>query len=114
MERPGTPRSARQILNRLNEVSFNAVLLKELDRLVDRRGRGVVELGRDHAAPPSSGAVGPYPAEPRPCSKLNAEWEFLAMLRDEGRRAADVFLAEHGDALGHRSSMDLDILLREV
>ena len=30
VERPGTPRSAREILNRLNEVSFNAVLLKEL------------------------------------------------------------------------------------
>lgn len=30
VEHPGTPRSARQILNRLNEVSFNAVLLKEL------------------------------------------------------------------------------------
>src|SRR3954453_14899870 len=30
VERPGYPRSARDILNRLNEVSFNAVLLKEL------------------------------------------------------------------------------------
>ncbi len=30
VERPGTPTSAREILNRLNEVSFNAVLLKEL------------------------------------------------------------------------------------
>ena len=30
IERPGTPRTARDILNRLNEVSFNAVLLKEL------------------------------------------------------------------------------------
>src|ERR1700759_4701817 len=30
LERPGYPRSARDILNRLNEVSFNAVLLKEL------------------------------------------------------------------------------------
>ena len=30
VERPGTPRSAREVLNRLNEVSFNAVLLKEL------------------------------------------------------------------------------------
>ena len=29
-ERPGTPRSAREILNRLNEVSFNATLMKEL------------------------------------------------------------------------------------
>ena len=30
VERPGMPRAARDILNRLNEVSFNAVLLKEL------------------------------------------------------------------------------------
>src|SRR5262249_59829110 len=30
VERQGLPRSARDILNRLNEVSFNAVLLKEL------------------------------------------------------------------------------------
>src|SRR5207248_3451496 len=30
VERPALPRSARDILNRLNEVSFNAVLLKEL------------------------------------------------------------------------------------
>ncbi|HSD93312.1 MAG TPA: patatin-like phospholipase family protein, partial [Methyloceanibacter sp.] len=30
VERPGAPRTARDILNRLNEVSFNAVLLKEL------------------------------------------------------------------------------------
>ena len=29
-ERPGTPRSAAEILNRLNEVSFNATLMKEL------------------------------------------------------------------------------------
>jgi predicted acylesterase/phospholipase RssA len=30
IERMSTPRSATEILNRLNEVSFNAVLLKEL------------------------------------------------------------------------------------
>jgi hypothetical protein len=30
------------------------------------------------------------------------------------RRAADVFLAQQGDALGHRSSRDLDVLLGEV
>ena len=28
--RPGTPRTAREIQNRLNEISFNATLLKEL------------------------------------------------------------------------------------
>ena len=30
IERPGTPRTAREIQNRLNEISFNATLLKEL------------------------------------------------------------------------------------
>jgi hypothetical protein len=32
VHRHGTPRTARDILNRLNEVSFNSVLLKELRR----------------------------------------------------------------------------------
>jgi NTE family protein len=44
-------------------------------------------------------------------SKLNAEWAFLSMLRDEGRRAAETFLAENADNLGKRSSVDLDQLL---
>jgi NTE family protein len=30
IERPGTPRSAREILDRVNEVSFNSPLMKEL------------------------------------------------------------------------------------
>jgi NTE family protein len=47
-------------------------------------------------------------------SKLNAEWEFLCMLRGEGRRSADAFLAAHGQDLGQRSSFDLDLLLEVV
>nr|WP_235031609.1 hypothetical protein [Geminicoccus flavidas] len=47
-------------------------------------------------------------------SKLNAEWGFLTMLRDEGRQAAAAFLTEHGDTLGRRSSLDLDQLLEGV
>ena len=46
-------------------------------------------------------------------SKLNAEGEFLTMLKEEGRRSADAFLAEHGDDLGKRSTADLDVLLAE-
>jgi NTE family protein len=34
VDRPDTPRTAREILNRINEVSFNAPLLKEL-RMID-------------------------------------------------------------------------------
>jgi len=46
-------------------------------------------------------------------SKLNAEWEFLTMLRAEGRRAAEEFLDAHGDDLGRRSTADFDVLLAE-
>jgi NTE family protein len=47
-------------------------------------------------------------------SKLNAEWEFLTMLRDEGRTAAEAFLTAHAADLGKRSSIDLDVLLEGV
>ena len=46
-------------------------------------------------------------------SKLNAEWDFVAMLRDEGRRAAGEFLDAKAGDLGKRSTADLDILLQE-
>ena len=47
-------------------------------------------------------------------AKLNADWEFLSMLRDEGRRAAQAFLSDHHEDLGRRSSLDLDELLEGV
>jgi NTE family protein len=46
-------------------------------------------------------------------SKLNAEPAFLKMLKEEGRKAAEKFLADHGDDLGVRQTADLDILLEE-
>ena len=47
-------------------------------------------------------------------SKLNAEWDFLTMLRDEGRRTVEAFLHHHCDDLGRVSSLDLDELLQGV
>jgi len=46
-------------------------------------------------------------------SKLNAEWEFLTMLRDAGRAAAEAFLAENGEHLGHRSTLPFEASLAE-
>jgi predicted acylesterase/phospholipase RssA len=46
-------------------------------------------------------------------SKLNAESEFVAMLRTEGRRVAGEFLETNGSDLGKRSTADLDVLLAE-
>ena len=116
VERPGLPRSARDILNRLNEVSFNAVLLKELR---------MIALLRQVAQPDNSESAkwadmrihrisSDVMVELGYSSKLNAEWEFLCMLRDEGRRAGDAFLRAHHDDLGQRSTFDLDELLKGV
>ena len=47
-------------------------------------------------------------------SKLNAEWAFLTMLKEEGRRTAGKFLKNHGTDLGRRSTLNLDVLLQQV
>ena len=113
IERPGIPRTAREIHNRLNEVAFNAVLMKEL--------RAAALLRK--AADPGSGE-GRVWAEMRVhriasdvmidlgySSKLLAEWEFFWMLREEGRKAAQAFLDTHGMDLGLRSTLDVDEFL---
>jgi NTE family protein len=114
--RPGVPRSAREILNRLNEVSFNAALLKELRMMALLRR--VASTGDSEVAHWSRMRVhminSDMMVELGSSSKLNAEWAFLCLLRDEGRRAADAFLATHGKDLGHRSTLDIDRLLEGV
>ncbi len=47
-------------------------------------------------------------------SKLNAEWEFFSLLREEGRRAAHAFLEAHAADIGRRSTLDLDVLLEWI
>jgi NTE family protein len=114
-ERPGTPRSASEILNRLNEVSFNAALMKELRMMALLRqvadpgtGEGARWAGmRTHRIMTEMMIDLGY------SSKMIAEAAFLEMLRDEGRRATSAFLAEHADDIGHRSTTDLDVLLTE-
>jgi len=114
-ERPGTPRTASEILNRLNEVSFNATLMKELRMIALLR----------QAADPGSGEGARWAGmrthrimtdmmtELGYSSKMNAERPFLEMLRDEGRRVTGEFLTAHADDIGHRSTADLDVLLAE-
>src|SRR5712672_2418645 len=114
VERESPPRSASEILNRLNEVSFNAVLLKELR---------MIALLRQVANPGSSeGAqwagmrihrvASEMMTELGASSKLNAEWEFFSLLHDEGRKSAQVFLETHASELGRRSTLNLDVSLQ--
>ncbi|MFO1036231.1 MAG: patatin-like phospholipase family protein [Geminicoccaceae bacterium] len=116
IQREGTPRSARDIISRLNEISFNSVALKEL-RMIgllrqvadpgDGEGRAWARM-RMHIVRNDGMAELGY------SSKLNAEWEFLTMLRDRGRAAAELFLESHANDLGRRSTFDFDTLLAGV
>jgi len=116
VERQGTPRSARDILDRLNEVSFNATLLKELRMITLLRqvadagtSEGALWAGmRIHLI--SSKAIDELGAS----SKFNAEWDFLSMLRDEGRPCAETFLKTQGENVGKRSTLNLDALLEDI
>ena len=114
-ERVEEPRSAAEILNRLNEISFNSPLTKELRmiallRQVADPGNGEgARWARMNTHRIKSDMLTAFGAS----SKLNAEWAFVSTLRDEGRRAAGEFIDSHGADLGERSTADLDVLLAE-
>ena len=108
--RPGVPRTAREITNRINEISFNSSLLRDL-RAIDF----VHRLLEDGRLPPGSyRQVRVHMIEDRKrlrplgaSSKLNAEWRFLRHLFDIGRAAADRWLAAHLAQVGHAGTLDL-------
>ena len=116
IEREGPPRSAREIQDRLNEISFNSVLIKELRsaammrKVADPRGgdgTALAEMRMHRIASDVMLNLG-Y------SSKLLAEWGFFTMLCEEGRKAADRFLAEHANHLGERQTLDLDAYLEGI
>jgi NTE family protein len=115
IERAGTPRTAREIINRVNEVSFNASLLKEFRMIAVLRR--VVDPGSEEGARWAGMRVHMIATETMNrlgvSSKLNPEWEFFCFLRDEGRRRADEFLAMHADDVGQRSTVDIEVLLAD-
>jgi NTE family protein len=114
-ERTDRPRTANEVLNRLNEISFNSPLMKELRMIALLRqvadpghGEGARWAGmRTHRI--MSDTLADFGAS----SKLNAEWEFVSLLKQEGRKCAEAFITAHGEDLGNRSTADLDALLAE-
>lgn len=114
-ERPSTPRTANEILNRLNEISFNSPLMKELRMIALLRqvadpghGEGERWAGmRIHRI--MTDKLAGFGAS----SKFNVERDFLTMLKSEGRRSAEEFLAAHANDIGTRSTTDIDLLADE-
>ena len=109
VERKGTPRSAREILNRVNEITFNSSLLRELraidfvQRLLDGGTLAPGEYRRLHIhLVEAQDRIMPLGAS----SKLNAEWDFLRHLFEIGRDAAGAWIETSYEHLGARSTVD--------
>lgn len=110
VKRPGIPKTSHEIANRLNEVSFNSSLMKELRMISILR----------HGAPEHACEAQKWGAMRMHCiaseamlefdhsTKMNAQWDFMTMLRDTGREAASAFLKKHRRDIGVRPSLDLD------
>ncbi|MBE0488680.1 MAG: patatin-like phospholipase family protein [Halomonas sp.] len=111
------PTSAAAIMNRLNEITFNAALIKEvrmiamLQRLLGDHG---VDIGCFGGTLFHRIAGDDTLGKLSVSSKLNSEWPFLCHLRDEGRRTAEEWLAEHFEELGNRSTLDVESVYRDM
>jgi NTE family protein len=107
------PHSAPAIMDRLNEITFNASIVLELNAIV-----AINTLLAELAA---SGT--PYAGHYKPirlhairndgfveqlgfASKNSTSWEFLSRLHDEGHRTAEAWLHAHPSELGVQSSFD--------
>ncbi|MEQ8934786.1 MAG: patatin-like phospholipase family protein [Amphiplicatus sp.] len=113
LERPDVPMTSPEIMNRINEISFNASLLRELravgfvqklldngwikDEYCDRlRNVRIHSIRSDRALTDLSIA-----------SKFNVDWAFLTELKERGRMIAEEWLKENFVHIGRRSSVDI-------
>jgi NTE family protein len=110
LERQALPTSAFEIMNRVNEISFNSSLMREMraisfvTQMIDEDPAAHQALKRIlvHAI-----AADDIMSELGAASKLNGDWEFLTYLRDQGRDHADKWLAANFDSLGRKSTVDI-------
>ena len=104
------PRSASEILNRVNEISFNSSLLREL-RAINFVRRLIADGKRPEGA--MKDVYVHMIADDRVMTGLGVDTKFLpttgllAELKTAGRRAAARFLREHGGQINRAGSVDL-------
>jgi NTE family protein len=111
-ERRKLPMRQREIVERMNEISFNAVLLSELrgvafvNRLIDEgrlprgTGRGEFRRLRIHRIVMEEFVAGTQ-------GSLKRDFEHFETLRKLGQRATRRFLDAHFDDIGRRGTIDM-------
>lgn len=105
------PQTSAEIFNRINEISFNSSLMREMraiafvTKLIDE---GVIKSDRYKRMLIHSIADDEQMVRLGVASKLSPDWDFLCHLRDVGRASAGAWLEQHYDDIGARSSVDLE------
>ncbi len=113
IERPGPPTTSADIANRLNEITFNSSLIKELravyfvqkmldDGWIKDEYREKLKYVLIHSVRADNAM-----SDLSSASKMSSDWKFLVMLRDRGRAFAADWLEHNFQHLGVRSSVDL-------
>ncbi len=113
LTRKDTPKTAGEIMNRLNEITFNASLMHEMRaiafvlKLLDKLPADLPVIGdlkrmhihmiEDEPAMESLGVA----------SKLNTDFDFLLHLKKRGQETAGRWLKKNFDAIGERSTVDI-------
>ncbi|MEP6483706.1 MAG: patatin-like phospholipase family protein [Rudaea sp.] len=108
--RHGVPKTAAEIMNRINEISFNSSLMREMRAIafVTR----LVEDGKIDAAQMKPMRIHSIRddeamAAHSIASKLSPDWDFLRQLKASGAATTESWLRECFDDIGVRSSVDL-------
>jgi NTE family protein len=107
------PKKSADIMNRVNEISFNSSLMREMRAIAfvsklidddwikpemkDRLNRVLIHAIRSDDVMSSFSVA----------SKFNTDWDFLTHLRDLGREATALWLDTHFDDINTRSSVDV-------
>ncbi|HEY4164534.1 MAG TPA: patatin-like phospholipase family protein [Dongiaceae bacterium] len=110
LNRPDVPETARDILNRINEMTFNASLVREMSgistitKLVES---GTLKDDRYMAVRFHEIGAEVELAEMGALSKMNTERPFLEHLHRLGYETADNWIAKNFDKLGWESTLDV-------
>ena len=109
-ERPEIPKTAPEIINRVNEISFNSSLFREMraiafvTKLIDEGRINDCSLRRMHIHAIDADDV---MQKLGATSKLNADGDFLLRLHQVGYSRANQWLQSHLEMIGVKSTIDI-------
>lgn len=108
--RKGTPKRALDIVNRLNEISFNSSLIAEMRSI--QFVRDLIDQGRldkKHYRHVNMHMIAPPDGlhEMTADSKMNATWEFFTFLHQLGRQEMEKWLKANKKMIGVDSTLDI-------